>query len=269
MAEVAEVVDRAFRLRRRSCRRGVDRCDPRLRSRRGGLAGRLRAGPADAGPTGGCPTTPPPGCSRRRATARSTDCAAIRSAATRSRRAAQIADLQALGDDMHEIPDDRLRLLFTCCHPALALDARVALTLRTVAGLTTREIARAFLVPEPTVGAALAAGQAQDPRGRDPLSGAAARAPARAARGRARRRVPGLQRGLRGDRGRAVARPTCATRRSACAACSIDLLPDEPETLGPAGADAPATCATRRAHRCRRRARRCSRIRTARDGTTP
>ncbi|MEP6758365.1 MAG: sigma-70 family RNA polymerase sigma factor [Actinomycetota bacterium] len=66
--------------------------------------------------------------------------------------AVQIADLQALGDDMHEIPDDRLRLLFTCCHPALALDTRVALTLRTVAGLTTREIARAFLVPEPTLG---------------------------------------------------------------------------------------------------------------------
>lgn len=66
--------------------------------------------------------------------------------------AIQIADLQALGDDMHEIPDDRLRLLFTCCHPALALDTRVALTLRTVAGLTTREIARAFLVPEPTLG---------------------------------------------------------------------------------------------------------------------
>jgi RNA polymerase sigma-70 factor (ECF subfamily) len=66
--------------------------------------------------------------------------------------AAQIAELQAMGDDMHEIPDDRLRLLFTCCHPALALDAQVALTLRTVAGLTTREIARAFLVPEPTLG---------------------------------------------------------------------------------------------------------------------
>jgi predicted RNA polymerase sigma factor len=49
------------------------------------------------------------------------------------------------------IPDDRLRLIFTCCHPALALDARVALTLRTLGGLTTPEIARAFLVPEPTV----------------------------------------------------------------------------------------------------------------------
>src|SRR4029079_1894928 len=46
--------------------------------------------------------------------------------------------------------DDRLRLIFTCCHPALALDARVALTLRTLGGLTTPEIARAFLVPEPT-----------------------------------------------------------------------------------------------------------------------
>lgn len=49
------------------------------------------------------------------------------------------------------IPDDRLRLIFTCCHPALAPDARVALTLRTLGGLTTGEIARAFLVPEPTL----------------------------------------------------------------------------------------------------------------------
>ncbi len=50
-----------------------------------------------------------------------------------------------------EIPDERLELLFTCCHPALALDAQVALTLRTLGGLTTDEIARAFLVPEPTM----------------------------------------------------------------------------------------------------------------------
>ncbi len=49
------------------------------------------------------------------------------------------------------VGDDRLRLIFTCCHPALALDARVALTLRTLAGLTTAEIARAFLVPEATM----------------------------------------------------------------------------------------------------------------------
>jgi RNA polymerase sigma-70 factor, ECF subfamily len=59
-------------------------------------------------------------------------------------------------DDPHDhdescIPDDRLRLMFTCCHPALRLEARVGLTLRTLAGLTTTEIARAFLVPEPTM----------------------------------------------------------------------------------------------------------------------
>jgi RNA polymerase sigma-70 factor (ECF subfamily) len=53
--------------------------------------------------------------------------------------------------DDEGIPDERLELVFTCCHPALALDAQVALTLRTLGGLTTEEIARAFLVPEPTM----------------------------------------------------------------------------------------------------------------------
>jgi RNA polymerase sigma-70 factor (ECF subfamily) len=53
--------------------------------------------------------------------------------------------------DDQAIPDERLELLFTCCHPALAVDAQVALTLRTLGGLTTEEIARAFLVPEPTM----------------------------------------------------------------------------------------------------------------------
>jgi len=53
--------------------------------------------------------------------------------------------------DTEEIPDERLRLIFTCCHPALALEAQVALTLRTLCGLETDEIARAFLVPIPTM----------------------------------------------------------------------------------------------------------------------
>ena len=53
--------------------------------------------------------------------------------------------------DESSVPDDRLRLMFTCCHPALPLEARVALTLRTLAGLTTAEIARAFLASEPTM----------------------------------------------------------------------------------------------------------------------
>ncbi len=52
---------------------------------------------------------------------------------------------------MSPIVDDRLRLIFTCCHPALPMDGRVALTLRTLGGLSTPEIARAFLVPEPTM----------------------------------------------------------------------------------------------------------------------
>jgi RNA polymerase sigma-70 factor (ECF subfamily) len=66
-------------------------------------------------------------------------------------------DVETLGhDDIDEaavsgVQDDRLRLIFTCCHPALPLDAQVALTLRTLVGLTTPEIAHAFLVPEPTM----------------------------------------------------------------------------------------------------------------------
>jgi RNA polymerase sigma-70 factor (ECF subfamily) len=70
---------------------------------------------------------------------------------------AREGDFEPLGpDDIDEaaesgVQDDRLRLIFTCCHPALPLDAQVALTLRTLVGLTTPEIARAFLVPEPTM----------------------------------------------------------------------------------------------------------------------
>ena len=60
---------------------------------------------------------------------------------------------ETVGDEMEEttFPDERLELIFTCCHPALALEAQVALTLRALGGLTTEEIARAFLIPEPTM----------------------------------------------------------------------------------------------------------------------
>ncbi|HKB31339.1 MAG TPA: DUF6596 domain-containing protein [Streptosporangiaceae bacterium] len=57
------------------------------------------------------------------------------------------------GTFTHEVTDDRLRLIFTCCHPAIAAEARVALTLRLLCGLTTGEVARAFLVSEPTMAA--------------------------------------------------------------------------------------------------------------------
>lgn len=56
-------------------------------------------------------------------------------------------------DERHEIPDDRLRLIFTCCHPCLAIEAQAALALRLLCGLTTAETARAFLVSEPTMAA--------------------------------------------------------------------------------------------------------------------
>ncbi|MEU9151274.1 RNA polymerase sigma factor [Streptomyces sp. NPDC048417] len=76
--------------------------------------------------------------------------------AAKLREAAVLARDEGPYDPDHEgddsgVADDRLRLIFTCCHPALPIEARVALTLRTLAGLTTPEIARAFLVPEATM----------------------------------------------------------------------------------------------------------------------
>src|SRR5256885_8311280 len=59
------------------------------------------------------------------------------------------------------VPEDRLRLIFTCCHPALATEAQVALTLRTLGGLSTEEIARAFLVPVSTMAQRLGRGKAE------------------------------------------------------------------------------------------------------------
>lgn len=77
----------------------------------------------------------------------------LRRESTREARHAEAALLHARDEPAEEGPvrDDRLRLIFTCCHPALAPQARVALTLRLLGGLTTAQIARAFLVPEPTM----------------------------------------------------------------------------------------------------------------------
>jgi len=78
----------------------------------------------------------------------------LRRESTRSGREAQATALLGAADPEPEaepVADDQLRLIFTCCHPALAPEARIALTLRLIAGLQTPEIARAFLVPEPTI----------------------------------------------------------------------------------------------------------------------
>jgi RNA polymerase sigma-70 factor (ECF subfamily) len=79
-----------------------------------------------------------------------------RSLSDRSQRLADLLRIDALEhapvSEGGSIGDDRLRLVFTCCHPALGQQARVALTLRALGGLTTGEIARAFLVAEPTMG---------------------------------------------------------------------------------------------------------------------
>jgi len=92
----------------------------------------------------------------------------LRREASRADRHAQATLLHARGEPAEEGPvrDDRLRLIFTCCHPALATGVQVALTLRLLGGLTTAEIARAFLVPEPTMAQRLvrAKGKIRDAR---------------------------------------------------------------------------------------------------------
>jgi RNA polymerase sigma-70 factor (ECF subfamily) len=97
-------------------------------------------------PTEGVPANPAAWVA---VTARNRAIDRLRRQASESSKLRELAMMNELTIDA--VPDDRLQLIFTCCHPALPLPARVALTLRTVAGLSTSETARAFLVPEPTM----------------------------------------------------------------------------------------------------------------------
>ena len=139
-------------------RRRPGAAGPRRRAGRGPGAGRAGRGARDAGRATGVPDNPG---AWLMATAKNRAIDLARRAQTYERKHEEVAhelgimmamdgaDLAAAADD--EIGDDLLALMFTCCHPSLSTEARVALTLRLLGGLTTAEIARAFLVGEPTV----------------------------------------------------------------------------------------------------------------------
>ena len=152
-----------------------------------------------------------------------------------------------------DVSDDRLRLIFTCCHPALAPSAQIALTLRLLGGLETPYIARAFLVPGADDGQAARAGEAQDPRRQDPVPGARATPSCRAGCGRCSRSSTSIfNEGYTATEGDALVRADlCA---EAIRLARILAEPDARRARGARAARAPAAdrVATRGAHRAGR-----------------
>ncbi|HEX9033348.1 MAG TPA: RNA polymerase sigma factor [Streptosporangiaceae bacterium] len=158
----------------------------------------------------------------------------LRRDASRDDRQAQATLLHASTKPAEEsaVPDDRLRLIFTCCHPALAQDVQVALTLRLLGGLSTAEIARAFLVPEPTMAQRLVRAKAKIRHAKIPY------------------RIPGesdlpdrlrtvlavvyliFNEGYTASSGSRLTREDLAAEAIRLGRLLVELMPDEPEAMG-------------------------------------